>query len=412
MASLLDYLNRFGDGAQRVMDRLVTPDLAIDPAMEAMMTPEQVKAAQRQARSAGIAGMARAADAGAHWTALRSEQNLAGQGAYNSYLGNAVASVEELRKRRDSEGRRKAIAELVGRLSNPEDPLTQQYTPEQIAVLGALDPDAQAALLAKSAFPKESGVSIASAGSVQKVVKLANGNIGVVVQTGDPQEPAVVKDLGTPYVSELPSDIRSLLELGRNPELIATAEELEKRKKTGAETGGANVKVMTELPALIATNQRHVEQLEQLRDKVGALDSGALTGRVLQQFSSEFQTAQAMMYEEALLQIGALKAAGASLNPITEKELEILFTTSPKLTNQPKANVQIINTRIQRIQRVMEDLQAQLDAARAGDVTDYNPGVRPPPAPALRPGDVANPPPGGPGSVSKIPVLPQHRQRP
>lgn len=413
MAGLLDRLNAGGAKVLQALEAIATPNVYGDPAMEAMMSEEQRAAAKGYARSAGIAGMHEAAAKGSPWTELLARRDFRAMPAYRQYLDSAVASVEELRKRRDSEGRRDKVAELVGRLSNPEDPLSQEYTPEQIALLGTLTPDEQAALMAKKAFPKESGISIASAGSVQKVMKLANGNIGVVVQTGDPSRPAVVNDLGTPYISELPSDIRSLIELGQRPELIQTARTLEEQKKTGADIGAANVAALKELPPLIATNQRHIEQLTELRNKLATLDSGALTGRVLQQFSAEFQTAQAMMYEEALLQIGALKSAGASLNPITEKELEILFTTSPKLTNRPEANVSIIDTRIKRIQRVIADLQQQVGAARAGDVTQYDPTpgaapYSPPPAPGQPVPAPApqNVPRGGPsGGVSVIPTI-------
>ena len=413
MAGLLDRLNAGGAKVLQALEAIATPNVYGDPAMEAMMSEEQRAAAKGYARSVGIAGMQEAAQKNLPWYALGSARDIKAMPAYRQYLDSAVASVDELRKRRDSEGRRDKVAELVARLSNPEDPLSQEYTPEQIALLGTLTPDEQAALMAKKAFPKESGISIASAGSIQKVMKLANGNIGVVVQTGDPSKPAVVNDLGTPYISELPSDIRSLIELGQRPELIDTARRRELAESTGAKTGEANVAVLKEVPAIIATNQRHIEQLSDLRNRLAGLDSGALTGRVLQQFSADFQTAQALMYEEALLQIGALKAAGASLNPITEKELEVLFTTSPKLTNRPEANLKIIDERIKRVQRLQADLQQQVAAARAGDVTQYDPTpgaapYSPPPGPG-QPVPAPAPqrvPQGGPsGGVSVIPTI-------
>lgn len=407
MAGLLDRINAGGAKVLQALEAIATPNVYGDPAMEAMMTEEQRAAAKGYARSAGIAGMHEAAANGSPWTELLARRDFRAMPAYRQYLDSAVSSVEELRKRREAEGRRDKVAELVGRLANPEDPLTQEYTPEQIALLATLPPDEQAALMAKKAFPKEAGLSVATAGTVQGGrFKLANGNIGALVQTGDPANPVKIIDTGQPYVSELPSDIRSLQEILNNPALLGAIGDKSKADATGAETGKANVAIMKEVPALLATNQRHIEALTDLRDRLAGLDSGALTGRVLQQFSSEFQTAQALMYEEALMQIGALKAAGASLNPITEKELEVLFSTSPRLTNQPKANVEIINKRIQRIQRVMQDLREQLTAAQAGDVTQYNPS-----APGVAPSAPAAAPSAAPaaGSKSTIPVLPQHR---
>lgn len=382
MAGLLDFVNRAGGKLYNVLDRLATPDVAADPAMLEMMTPEQRDQAKRLARSAGIAGMQRAADAGAHWSALGAEQNIAAQPAYQSYVNNAVQSVEALRKRREDEGRRKNVGDLVARIMNPEDPLSQQYTPEQIAVLQTMDPDAQSALLAKQAFPREAGISVASAGSIQKVVKLANGNIGVVVQTGDPSNPVTVKDTGEQFVSELPSDIRSLLNLREDPSLIQTAGDLARVKEEGTGTGKANVDAKIALPALYQTTANHVNSMKELRQDLAELPSGALTGRVLAAFSSQFQAAQASLYQEALMNIGALKEQGVSLTPISVDELMILLSTSPKLTNNPAANLKILDTRIKRAEEIMAQVQEKLQLLDSGgNITDHRPGATARPQP-------------------------------
>jgi hypothetical protein len=411
MAGLLDYINKGGQYLDGLMQRLVTPDVVADPAMLEMMTPEQRAAATRAARSAGIAGLQKGAQAGLPWYAMNSAQTQHAQPVYNQYVDQAVASVEELRKRREASTRRESVAELVKRITSGEDPLSAEYTPEQLAVLPALTPDEQAALLAKSAFPKESGINIATAGTIQQTRKLANGNIGVVVQTGDPKNPVKIVDTGEPYISELPSDIRSLQELMQNPELLAIIAEKAKQDSTGKKTGEANVDAQVALPGLIATNERHIQSLEELRDQISELPTNALTGPVLSLFSSRFQTAQAALYEEALQNIAALAQAGVKLNPLTEKEVEILFTTSPKLTNKPEANVQIINERINRIRKVTASLREQLAVIDSGrNITEWRPGqpaprTEPVPMPATTPGSVANPPPGGPGSVSTIPTI-------
>jgi hypothetical protein len=424
VAGLLDYVNRAGQGLTGVLDRLVTPNIAEDPAMLEMMTAEQRTAAARQARSAGISAMTRAAATGAPWYALGAEQDVAAQPAYNAYVANAVKSVEELRKRRDDDGRRTRVADLVGRITNPEDPISQKYTPEQIAVLASLTPDQQAELLMKTEFPKQAGLSVATAGSIQKVVKLENGNIGVVIQTGDPASPVDVQDTGTRFVSELPSDIRSLLSLQQDPTLLATAEELKRRERTGTDTGAANVSAQVALPGLLANTRRHYDALSDLRATLAELPSGPISGRLLPLFSSQFQIATAQATSEGLLQIAALAQAGVRLNPITEVELRKLLETSPQLTNNTEANLRIIDERMKRMQSLLADLESQIAHIDAGyDITSWRPGQPPPPprvapasaypaspvptsnVPAPAPRNVPGPVPGGAGGVSTIPTI-------
>lgn len=411
MAGLLDYVNKAGGWLDERMQRLVTPDVAVDPAMEEMMSPEQRLAARRQARSAGIAAMNRAAQEGAHWTALGAARNVAGQGAYGSYVTSAVQSAEELRRRREAEGRRQRTAELVARLSNPGDPLASEYTQEQIAVLGALSPDDQAALLAKTAFPKQSGLSVATAGTIQQVRKLANGNIGIIVQTGDPEAPYKIHDTGQPFVSEDPSAIRTLQEIIANPGLINAASDLKKGEASGTKTGEANVAALVALPQAINAGRSALASMETFKQELASTPTGALTGRVLQLFNSDFQKLEADAYSEALREIGRLKAEGVSLNPITENELALLLATSPRLTNRPEANVRIIDARMARGRRALAQLEEQLAWLDAGyDITQYRPGSAPPPRqpaqgvppPAPR---VSSPPAGGAGAVSTIPTI-------
>lgn len=412
MAGLLDYLAKGLGAIGKIGEGLGTADVAGDPAMLEMLTPEQRAAAQKRANLAGIAAMQEGAAKGLPWYAMTTARDFKADPAYNSFLANAVSSVEELRKRRDADGRRQKVAELVGRLSNPEDPLAQEYTPEQIAVLGAMSPDEQAALLAKTAFPKESGINVATSGTVQGGrFKLPNGNIGAMVQTGDPQNPVRIIDTGTAYISEDPSLIRGLDALLEDPRRIQVAGDLKKGEAVGTKTGEANVAAMVALPQAINAGRNALASMETFKAELAATPTGALTGRVLQMFNADFQKLEADAYSEALREIGRLKNEGVSLNPITENELDLLLKTSPRLTNRPEANIAIIEQRMERGRRALQQLEEQLAWIDAGyDITQYRPGQAPPspapvPRPQLRPGDVANPPPGGPGSVSRIPTI-------
>ena len=405
MAGLLDYISRGAGKLVDIVEAIGTPNTVADPAMLEMMTPEQREQASAYARSAAIASMQEAAQNNVPWYAMGAARDMGGQRAYSSYLQNATASAEELRKRREGEGRRKAVADMVARITNPEDPLSKEYTPEQVALLQALPADEAAALLAKRAFPKESGINVATAGTIQQVRKLGNGNIGIVVQTGNPAQPYEIHDTGQPFVSEDPGLIRGLESLLANPALIQAASDLKKGEATGAKTGEANVAALVSLPQALATARRHVSSLEQLRDELQEVPSGALTGRVLTLVSAQFQQAEARVIGEALQNIATLAEQGVRLNPISVYELEILMSTSPKLTNRPEANVSILNSRIEKVRRIADEIESQLRLLDSGrDITEYRPGTNqvPPPAPRNVPGPV----PGGAGGVRRLPTLP------
>lgn len=407
MAGLLDYLKKgvagFGDFGMKLGEA----NIAADPAVMEMLTPEQRAAAQKKANLAARAAMHEAAQSGAPWWEMLDRRDFKAQPAHENFITSAAASVEELRKRRDADGRRQKVSELVARLSNPDDPLAKEYSAEQIAVLGALGPDEQAAMLAKTAFPKESGINVATAGSLQYKTKLPNGNLGIVVQTGNPANPFEVKDAGVPYYETDPANVRSAYAFATDPRLAQGVNNEAQARSTGAETGKVNVAALTALPqALAATNSR-IESLKGLQSQLANLPTNQLTGQTLVYYDTQFQIARAAVLEEALLNLGRLKDAGVNLQPITEKELAILMDTSARMTNNREANVAILQQRIDALMGIKNRIDEQLRILDAGgNITDWRPGQAPPPSPAATPGaGPYTPPAGGPGSVSTIPTI-------
>jgi len=405
MAGLLDYVNRAGRGLYGILDRMATPNIAEDPAMLEMMTPEQRKAAAQQARSAGIYAMQKAAAGGAPWHALSQVQDVNAQPAYNAYVQNAVQSVEELRKRRDDDGRRTRIAETVARITNPEDPLAQKYTPEQRAVLGSLTPDQQAEILMKTEFPKQAGVSVATAGTVQgRAYKLPNGNRGWDVQTGDLEKPVITFDTGVPYVQDDPSEILTRERLLMDPRLIDIKGQDARTTVEGQEAGKTQMEFLRTAPQALYGALTNRDKLVAMRDRVAAAGTGKLTGPALVLFQSEMQALESELAEQALFLIGELKAAGVSLQPVSNEEFEFLKKPGAQITNNGAANLKIIDRRIKAIDELVRGLQEQLDFVDAGgDISRWRPKRRDQPAPAPAASPSAAPP--AQRAPSKLPTL-------
>jgi hypothetical protein len=402
----LDFKN-FGNKLVQSLEAITSPNLAMDPAQLEMLAPEQREQAIRRARYAGNAGMAAAASQNLPWYATLGAKNEKGQSAYDQYVSGAVASVEELRKRRESADSRGGVGKLVAGIISGE--IQTDLTDQQKSLLPSLTPDEQKTVLQKYMYPKEMGVNVATSGVVVgSDYELPNGNRGYTIQ--DPSAPSGLRhvDSGIKYI-ERPSRERLLQAYANDPEMLRMILAEGQAGATGTKTGEANVSARVALPQQILQARNSISTMESLRDELAALPSGALTGRVLGLFSSQFQTAGAAAYGEMLREIGRLKQnEGVSLNPITENELAILAATSPKLTNNPEANAKIINDRIERGRRVLAQIESQLEWIRSGnDITDWDPNSvgqpgRPAPAPAGG---------GGAPARSQIPVLPQHRTR-
>lgn len=402
MNSLLDFGKRVGTGLTGLLDGLVDPRYSRDTALEAEAGEEQTRIAQERARQASLAAML---EPGRKWYTMTAAGDAAGGQAYGQHILGAAGVAEELRKRREEQARRERLAKLISEAPN----LTggdgkPVYTEQQLGVLGALGADEQAKVLMQSAFPKLSASGVATAGNIVATKRGRNGNIVVVVQTGDPANPVSVVDTGVQTEAELPSEIRTRLALLQDPTLIDVNAQDKQAATEGTETGKANIAALSTLPQMIAGTQGHIEQLKSLREQMASLPTGPIQGAVLSKVSSDMQVALAAVQQESLMNIARLAEAGVRLNPITEKELNILFQTSPQLSNYADANVRIIDARIKQFERTLRRLQAQLDLLDEGnDITDYRPSASPAPAPAAAPAPGAPAPAAQP---SRFPTLP------
>lgn len=95
--------------------------------------------------------------------------------------------------------------------------------------------------------------------------------------------------------------------------------------------------------------------------------TGLLRGEALAKVSSDYQSMRQQMYSLALQNIGALKAQGIALNPLTEKEIEILFSTQPQLSNNHAANVEILKREKQKLETLYGDIRSQIDWINQGN---------------------------------------------
>ncbi len=361
------------------------PRIVRDPRMEELAGEEGVALAQQQARAASMHAMMQP---GIPWYAMTVAGDAEGQLGYSKGIAGAADLAEKIRARRDSDERRKRLADLIANAPNlTKADGTPEFSRLQLDTLGALSADEQAKIFGTYAFPKMSPSGTATAGSVQAVKRGPNGNILAVVQTGDPYNPVTVVDTGVQTEAELPSEIRSRIALANDPTLIDVNARDKQAETTGAETGKANVAFDQMAGTTLAQTQADLASYQTLKAQVAGLDSGPIKGPVMAKLNADFQVADARMKMQGLRMIGELKAAGISLTPITERELAILMQPTPQLTNYKEANLTIIEDRVQSLQRIISQLESQIAFRdQGGDITRWR-GTRGPaqPAPAAAP---------------------------
>ena len=372
MDSLLQRGRRFSDGLLGVLEGLGTARVTGDPDLEAAAGDAQTRIAREQAKRAGLMAMM---EPGMPWYAMTTARDAAGSQAYGNHLLGAANVAEELRKRRDADARRARISELIKQAGGWVDAQgAPRLSEAQLGVLGALDPDSQSQVLLNEFFPKASRSGVATAGAIEKVFRGPNGNAWAVVQTGDPARAAETIDTGTPMPQDIPSEVLFRSALMQNPALIDINARDKRTEVEEQEKGKANIAAKLAIPGILQQTISAVDQMTRVRDTIAGLPTGPIQGALLAKFNADMQVAVAMIREQTMLKIAELKQLGASLQPITERELQFLSEMGPLESNLPEANVRILNEAIQRGQRAIQRMEAQLLMLdEGGEITDWRP---------------------------------------
>ena len=138
---------------------------------------------------------------------------------------------------------------------------------------------------------------------------------------------------------------------GQNPNAIPAAVDLS-GKTQGAKTDAEKTALFTTAyPDVINTFNDHLQNLQSLRAQMAALDPGPILGSIKSKLLSDYQNASAATASEGLRTMGALHQMGVSLAPMSEADRDIIFNTSPKMTNDRDANLKIIDRAISNLER-------------------------------------------------------------
>ena len=385
------------------IERLSTPNIGTAYTdLEEIAGKDATAIAREQARRAGLAAMMQP---DVPWYAMTLSRDAAASQAYGNHLLGAAGAAEKILQQREANERRARLRTLIENAPNIlKSDGTPAYSPKQLETLRALSPDDQAKVLMQDSFPKLSGSGVATAGQIEAVKRGKNGNILLVVQTGDTEMPGKVIDTGVQTESELPSEIRTRLALLGDRSLIDVNAEDKKTEVTAQETARANVAAKLALPALRDKTQSSLSQIKRLRDMLAPLGTGPVSGAVLAKINSDMQVAISELRMYAMQKIAEMKELGASLQPITERELQFLMEMGPLTENYADANVRILDNAIRRGESALKRIDAQLLLLdEGGDITDYR-GGNPPPAPAPAPAPV--PAPRTPNTGSRFPTIP------
>jgi len=130
---------------------------------------------------------------------------------------------------------------------------------------------------------------------------------------------------------------------------------------------------------LIANNRRSLNRYEGLMEMLEGLPTGPMTGRAKGEYLAKYQIARQAITKNALLFIGALSDMGIRLNPITEEEIKLMFTGQPKIDNYSEANIAILKSEIELINKALGELNDKRDWVDSGgkieDFPEYNPAA-------------------------------------
>lgn len=146
---------------------------------------------------------------------------------------------------------------------------------------------------------------------------------------------------------------------------------IEEAITSGKTRGGEARGLATTLTSLNQTMYGY-DDLEAIVEQLPS--TGPITGDVLGRINTDYQRARAMLYGNALRNIGSLSAQGIRLNPITENELNLLLATQPQLSSNREANLKIIADERRKIRRLMDDINEQIEWIDSGkDINDWRP---------------------------------------
>lgn len=322
---------------------------------------------------------------GAQWFNMDDYGHVGATPSYVTGLQNAITNATTLRGRRDDDTRRAALAKHINTLAGLEPEDEGYLSPAERDFLLAAGPDIQQQVLQKHLFPQQ-----LNPGATAGILQYVNSNDGYIY--------AMPKDGGPPVNTGVKWDqstakIREFGQLAGDPEYEKFLYTQKFAERYGAEAAQVQSEAEAKLPGVVQGMTSAISRLENVRDRLAELPSGRIEGWMREQFDAEFQAVAAILNEAALENIAALADRGVRLNPITEKELELLMSTSAQLKNEPAANVEILQRRIDefttRLNNAIELLQ-WIDSGKP--VLSYRPqayrdrqGVQQPPPPGTIP---------------------------
>lgn len=351
--NLLEMAEAYG-GHQYRPTSMPVPEELVGPEMAAALQ-EQYDRQFRVARDQAIRG-------GVGFFGMDDYGHVGAQNRYAASMNDAITQAQTLRQQRMDDDRRKAVADHIARLSglDPEDP--NYIDPMDLSLLQSMEPDKATEALLRMQVPEAGGL----AGTLQ-MIKGGDGYWWQVPRDGGPPVNTGIK------VQDPAAVLTDQFRIGNED-----YEEFQRRqafvKRYGAEEAAVQSEAEARLPGVINGIRSAVQRLEAVRDRVAELPSGRIEGKIREQFDAEFQAVAAILNEAALENIAALADRGVRLNPITENELKLLLSTSAQLQNEPEANVEILNSRIESFySRLMQayELLDWIDGNRS--VLDYRP---------------------------------------
>lgn len=332
--NLLDALEAYGSHQYAPPAMPVAEELA---GADAAGLREQYDRDFRVARDQAIRG-------GAGWYVMDDYGHSGAAGPYGTGLSQAVLRARALREQRDTDARRKALSDYIAQAAGFSQDDEEYLSPSDQALLQAIGPEKAAELLSKRQFPDATG---------------ADGTLSMI-QGGDGFYYRVPRGGGAPVNTGIPVPDPSAVQTDRfrmdGPAYLEYLQQKAFTERYEKDSAEAKSEAEARLPSVIQGMTSAIARLEAVRDRVAELPSGRIEGWMREQFDAEFQAIAAILNEAALENIAALADRGVRLNPITEKELELLLSTSAQLKNEPAANVEILNSRI-------ASFQARLDAA-------------------------------------------------